>query len=139
MKNILIANYSVYTDRSFYSPENSNFTKLYKGVRVTVENRKDCPDKNPKFVYFAIRTKKVKDTIWKLGREEMRRIVFDDNSCSIFCDRQKDPKNKSKDTLAFSPEVYSELKEKIPMFFKHQGWKGCFTVENKDGKMILEF
>lgn len=111
MKNIKIANYSVYSD-GVYTEDEMNFIKLYKGVRVNV-----CFDgDDPKYMHFSIRTNKVKNTIWKRDYEKMNYLLFDDRDFSITCDFEKEPTNKSKKILEFDENVYKELKKNIPEF-----------------------
>lgn len=129
MKIIKIANYSVYTDCG-YSPDEMNFEKLYKGVRVLVDY-----NGSSRFMYFAIRTAKTRICIWKRSTQEMRALIFDDASMSVTCDYDRTPKDeeyKLPKSLTFKEEVYQELKELIPVFMKECGAQfECCDEENK--------
>lgn len=133
MKSIQIANYSIYCD-GFYTPEEINFRKLYKGVRVSV-NEGDCGG-DSRFIHFSIRTTKVRTCIWKRQSEEMKALVFDDQSNSVTCDFDKDPKNVSLHTLTFKEEVYLELKQNIPTYLEHCGVR-FKKVEKRSNLMLL--
>lgn len=108
-----VKNYSVYTDR----PYASNFRKLYKGVIIVVDT--DGDGINP-YMHFAIRKKKVKETIFKTRTERMHKLIFNDNEKTITCvfDRRED--NHCPDTLTFDDVTYNELKENIPSFMAEQ-------------------
>ena len=132
MKQIMIANHSIYSD-GFYTQQESNFIRLYKGVRVNVDN---CCD-DARHMHFSIRTRKKLTCIWKRGVDEMRSLVFDDTSCSIFCDFDTDPRNRSLHTLQFEECVYLELKENIPAFMAECGCS--FLSESTDEGLRLSF
>lgn len=132
MKNIKIANYSIYSDGE-YNENEMNFIKLYKGIRVNIKLGDDC---DSKYMHFSIRTKKVKDTIWKRSCEKMKSLIFDDNDFSITCDFDNKPNNKCKKTLFFDENVYNELKKNIPDYMDECGCK-FDKVDNNDFQMIL--
>ena len=125
-----VGQYSVYVN----SPYPANFAKLYKGVTVVVDNHGNT---DPKYVYLAIRTKKTMTCIWKRACERMDKLIFDDTSCSIECQFDKDPRNRCLHTLTFEPEVYEELKANIPDFIQEQNC--TFTTEHTDTQTILVF
>lgn len=132
MKQIKVANHSIYSD-GFYTSKEMNFVKLYRGVRVNVEHC--CED--DRYMHFSIRTRKTRTCIWKRECDEMKSLVFDDASCSIFCDFDTDPRNRSLHTLQFEECVYLELKENIPAFMAECGCR--FVSESTDEGLRLSF
>lgn len=99
-----IGSYSVY----FTGPYLSNFKKLYKGIIVVIDTKPGTKD-----FHFAIRTKKVNDTIFKTANEAMEKLVFNDNDKSIECIFDRNVNNKSKNILYFGQDEYDELKKNI--------------------------
>ncbi len=120
MKKIHIANYSIYSD-GVYTSKELNFRKLYRGVRVNVDVDGGAGDSC--FIHFSIRTAQARPCIWKRASEEMRALVFEDESSTVTCDFDNDPKNVSPHTLTFNEEVYEELKHNIPVYREHCGVK----------------
>lgn len=102
MKTIKVANYSVHSD-GFYTSDEANFPKLYKGVRVNVDY-----NGSSRHMHFSIRTTKTRTCIWKREHLEMRALIFDDASMSVTCDYDRTPKDKLPQTLTFKEEVYKE-------------------------------
>lgn len=131
MKTIKIANYSIYTD-GFYTADEMNFPKLYRGVRVNVDYNGSA-----QYMHFSIRTTKTRTCIFKTITEKMRALVFDDVSMSVTCDFENKPKNKFPHTLTFKEEVYQELKQLIPVFMKECGAQ--FERRDEDNKLTLVF
>lgn len=107
-QDITIRNYSAYMKDEY----STMFRKLYKGVVVRVSPEKN----NPQFCWFTVKTKKLKNTIYKTPKEKMYSIVFNDSDCSITCNFERYEKNRGLDSLSFEKEVYDELKSYIPEF-----------------------
>lgn len=137
MKEIQLDNHSVYFGFDAHNVC-ENFFKLYKGVKVSCYmNLEKNPKQESKFAYFSIRYKK--DIIWKRSVEPMKKLVFDDASCSIFCDFENLPENKSRKVLYFDKDVYEELKKNIPIFMWDQGCKFKYDVKvDENGSTIVK-
>ena len=132
MKTIKIANYSIYTD-GFYTADEMNFPKLYRGVRVNVDYNGSA-----QYKHFSLRTTKTRTCIFKTITEKMRALVFDDVSMSVTCDYDRTPKDeKLPQTLTFKEEVYKELKQLIPVFMKECGAQ--FECHDEGSKLALVF
>lgn len=126
-----VENYSVYTDR----PYAYNFGKLYKGVIVVVDT--DERGINP-FMHLAIRTKKVKETIFKTRAEKMYKLIFNDSEKSITCEFDRLEKNTSPGTLVFDEDTYNELKEHIPSFMSKLATSDKeFYINNNNDVMAI--
>lgn len=108
-----IENYSVYTNE----PYASNFRKLYKGVIIVVDT--DNLGINP-YMHFAVRKKKVKETIFKTRLECMHKLIFNDVEKSLTCEFERVEKNKCPSTLVFDDDTYNEILEQLPKYFKEQ-------------------
>ena len=136
--DIKIGNYSVYSN-GWYP---NNFVKCYKGIRVNVRivhpfDDDKFEDIDSRFIKFSIRTKSADTYIWKSPSERMDRLVFDDRTLAITCDREKSPKNTSLDSITFKEDEYEELKENIPNFLRLNGCK--FEVKDTEHSFELVF
>lgn len=129
MIHSVIKQYVTFFDGPYYE----NFEKLYKGVIVVVDN--DQADS--KFMHFALRTKKKKDVIYKTRKEELTKIIFDDDDLGILCDFAKDDNNNSKKFIEFDKDTYYELKEFLPDFMKECGC--VFEVKPRETGIELIF
>lgn len=129
---IRIKDNSVY----FNNPYPAGFGKKYKGVLIVVDVDFINDDGNDGF-HFSIRNRKKSETIYKTRQENMYRLIFDDSSCSISCDFERNEDNKSPRTLYFPVETYDEIKNNLPNFMEICGCK--FSIIKVDSKMFLEF
>ena len=129
---IRIKDNSVY----FNIPYPAGFGKNYKGVLIVVDMDFINDNGNDSF-HFSIRNRKKSETIYKTRQENMYRLIFDDSSCSISCDFERNKDNKSPRTLYFPVETYDEIKNNLPNFMEICGCK--FKTLNVDSNMVLEF
>jgi len=139
MLDCYVSTHSAYFEGGF----NPSFHKKYKGVIVNARGyggyghfaiRKPITFwfKLPKFIRKMFPYRWV---MLKKDTEKMDSLLFCDvnRSINIFADM----KNKSYRTLTFDKATYEDLKEHIPSFLEHVGYK--FTTEVEDDSLTLVF
>ena len=139
MFDCFTSSHSVYFEEAL----DTEFRKQYKGVIVNARGyggyghfaiRKPITFwfKLPKFIRKMFPYRWV---MWKKDTEKMDSLLFCDvnKSINIFADM----KNKSYRTLFFDKATYEDLKEHIPSFLEHVGYK--FTTEVEEDSLTLVF